>query len=100
VISLGASHIKDGLDPQYVDGVKLAYNDAVAVAFYAGIAFAAVSAFISLGMEWKSVKQQKDGNAKKLEVAEVDQRTNESLHELPEIRRVSEAVTTESEEKK
>lgn len=56
VTNLGASNLQKGVPAQYLLGVKLAYNDSVATAFYVGVAFASVAALAACAMEWKSVK--------------------------------------------
>lgn len=64
VITLGASHVHKGVPEKYVIGVTKTYNDAIMTAFYAGIAFAAVSTCASFGMEWVSVKKEVGGGKK------------------------------------
>ena len=95
VIGLGASHIQDGRIPdQYIEGVKQAYNDAIAKAFFIGVAFAIVALFASGFIEWKSVKKnavkEKKENDVEANSGTETQTSENGSSKLPEVSKVSE----------
>lgn len=59
VLSAGATGIQKVIPPEFLDGVTLAYNDALMQTFLVSAALAAVSIVGSAFMEWRSVKGKK-----------------------------------------
>ncbi|DAA75241.1 TPA_exp: Uncharacterized protein A8136_1992 [Trichophyton benhamiae CBS 112371] len=59
VLRVGATQLKNMIPPQFLDGVQVAYNDALTKTWYVATALAALSVIGSVGMEWKSVKGKK-----------------------------------------
>ncbi|KAL1853595.1 MFS sugar transporter [Diaporthe australafricana] len=59
VLSAGATSIQKTIPAEFLDGVTLAYNDALMQTFLVSAALAAVSIVGSGFMEWKSVKGKK-----------------------------------------
>lgn len=62
VIENGAWGLKERIEKvgsQYVEGVLVAYNDAVVVVFVIAVVMAALSFTGAMGMEWKNVKKVK-----------------------------------------
>ncbi|EGD96741.1 MFS transporter [Trichophyton tonsurans CBS 112818] len=59
VLRVGATQLKSMIPPQFLDGVQVAYNDALTKTWYVATALAALSVIGSVGMEWKSVKGKK-----------------------------------------
>lgn len=59
VINAGATYVKFVVPPNLLHGVLIAYTKAIDNAFVLSIATAAISFFVSFGMEWKSVKGKK-----------------------------------------
>ena len=59
MLSTGATSLQSAVDPQSLEGVLVAYNDALTHAYYVSVAMAALSIVGALGMEWKSVKGKK-----------------------------------------
>lgn len=56
VLATGATELKNAIDPKYLAGVLVAYNDTLTTTFRVGVAMAALSIFGALALEWKSVK--------------------------------------------
>ena len=59
VLSTGATSLRKAVDSGSLEGVLIAYNDALVHAYYVSVAIAALSIIGALGMEWKSVKGKK-----------------------------------------
>ncbi|KAL2049759.1 hypothetical protein ABVK25_009982 [Lepraria finkii] len=59
VLQVGATSLRQAVDPGNLAGVLSAYNGAITQAFYVSLAMACFSIIGSLGMEWKSVKGKK-----------------------------------------
>lgn len=59
VLSVGATNLKDVVPSQFLDGVQVAYNNALANTWYVSVALSALSIVAGFGMEWKSVKGKK-----------------------------------------
>ena len=59
VLNTGATSLRNAVGPDSLEGVLVAYNDALIQAYYVSVATACLSIFGALGMEWKSVKGQK-----------------------------------------
>ncbi|KAJ6570110.1 major facilitator superfamily domain-containing protein [Mycena vulgaris] len=56
VLSVGATSLKDAVDPQYLPAVLQVYNDALMSAFYVSIAMSGLSLVGALSMKWGSIK--------------------------------------------
>lgn len=64
VLSAGATTLQDVIPTQFLEGVKLAYNDSVISTYYVGVGMGCVSLLGAVFVEWKSVKGKKlDGGA-------------------------------------
>ena len=59
VLQVGATSLRQAVDPSNLSGVLSAYNGAITQTFYVSLAMACFSIIGSLGMEWKSVKGKK-----------------------------------------
>ena len=59
VLKTGATSLRDTVGSESLDGVLLAYNDALVTTYYVAVAMASLSIIGALGMEWKSVKGKK-----------------------------------------
>ena len=59
VIGAGATHVKQVVPPESLHGVLEAYTKAIVSAFILAIATGGIAFFLSLRMEWKSVKGKK-----------------------------------------
>ena len=59
ILSVGATNLKNTVDPAMLGGVLKAYNSALTQTFYVSAALAALSIFGSAAIEWKSVKGKK-----------------------------------------
>ena len=59
VLKVGATSLRNAVDPGDLSGVLSAYNDALDQTFYVSLAMACLSIIGSAGMEWKSVKGKK-----------------------------------------
>ncbi|KAM0545787.1 hypothetical protein ACHAPJ_011211 [Fusarium lateritium] len=57
---VGATEIKNAVDPRVYEKVLVAYNDALTETWYIAVALAALSIVGVVGMEWKSVKTKKE----------------------------------------
>lgn len=64
VLGVGATEIKNKIEPQYWPGVRSAYNQSLVETFYVAAAVGAVSILGAVFVQWKSMK--KDG--KKVEI--------------------------------
>ncbi|KAF7561417.1 hypothetical protein G7046_g2724 [Stylonectria norvegica] len=56
VLATGAASIRESIRPEWVAGVILAYNDALAISFWVGAATASATILGAVFVEWKSVK--------------------------------------------
>ncbi|KAM0342627.1 hypothetical protein ACHAPU_009356 [Fusarium lateritium] len=56
VIATGATNIRNVIRAEWLDGVILAYNDALTTSFYVGAGTASATIVGALLMEWRSVK--------------------------------------------
>ena len=65
MLKTGATSLRNAVDSDSLEGVLVAYNDALTHTYYVSVAMASLSIIGALGMEWKSVK------GKKLEAAAV-----------------------------
>lgn len=59
VLNTGATSLRNAVDPGSLEGVLIAYNDAITHTYYVSVAMAALSIIGALGTEWKSVKGKK-----------------------------------------
>ncbi|KAF3481676.1 uncharacterized protein GIQ15_04435 [Arthroderma uncinatum] len=59
VLRVGATQLKTMIPPQFLDGVQIAYNNALTNTWYVSVALAALTIIGAAGMEWKSVKGKK-----------------------------------------
>lgn len=59
VLNTGATSLRDAVGPGSLEGVLIAYNDALTHTYYVSTAMACLSIIGALGMEWKSVKGKK-----------------------------------------
>lgn len=62
ILATGATSLRDAvikIDPNSLDRVLVAYNNAVTQTFYVSLAMACLSIIGAVGMEWKSVKEKK-----------------------------------------
>ncbi|RBR09788.1 hypothetical protein FVER53590_13319 [Fusarium verticillioides] len=57
ITHVGATDLKDAIDPRFYDRVLGAYNNALTETWYVSVALAALSTVGVIGMEWKSVKK-------------------------------------------
>lgn len=58
VLVTGATNIRNVIDPEWLSGVILAYNDALVTSFWVAAATAAATIVGAVLTEWKSVKGQ------------------------------------------
>ncbi|ESZ95339.1 DHA14-like major facilitator [Sclerotinia borealis F-4128] len=56
VLSTGATSIQQNIDPEFLAGVTISYNDALTQSFLVAAVMAALTIIGSLAIEWKSVK--------------------------------------------
>lgn len=56
VLAFGATNIRTSINPEWVDGVVMAYNDALTTSFLVATATASATILGALLTEWKSVK--------------------------------------------
>lgn len=59
VLKVGATELAKQIPPQYLQGVRVAYNDALTNAWYVAVAMSALSVIGASLVEWKSVKGKK-----------------------------------------
>ncbi|KAL8713504.1 MAG: hypothetical protein Q9220_002366 [cf. Caloplaca sp. 1 TL-2023] len=59
ILNIGATNLKNSVDPAAIGGVIEAYNSAITQCFYVSVAMAALSIFGAALIEWKSVKGKK-----------------------------------------
>lgn len=59
VVDAGASNFRTLIDPKFISGIILAYNQAVSHVFYLATGAIAAGFLFSCGLGWKSVKKQK-----------------------------------------
>ena len=59
VLNVGATNLQNAIPSQFLDGVQVAYNNALTTTWYASAALSAISIISAFGMEWKSVKGKK-----------------------------------------
>jgi MFS family permease len=59
VLAVGATNLKTVIAPEFLEGVKVAYNNALANTWYVSVALSTLSVLGGFGMEWKSVKGKK-----------------------------------------
>jgi hypothetical protein len=56
VVNVGATTLRNAVDPQYLSAVLDVYNDALMAAYHVATAMAGASLIGALFMEWKSIK--------------------------------------------
>ncbi|KUJ13474.1 major facilitator superfamily transporter, partial [Mollisia scopiformis] len=56
VLSFGAANLQDSIEPQYLGGVRLAYNNALSKSYLVAAVVAATSMVGSVVIEWKSIR--------------------------------------------
>lgn len=59
VLKSGATSLRNAVGSDSLEGVLIAYNDALTHAYYVSVAIASLSIIGALGMEWKSIKGTK-----------------------------------------
>lgn len=59
ILKLGATTLKTAVPPQFLPGVLVAYNRALAQTWYVSVAMACLTVFGTAALEWKSVKGKK-----------------------------------------
>lgn len=59
VLAAGATTLQQAIPPQYLTGVREAYNGAITDTFYVGVALGAASIVGAVCFEWKSIKGKK-----------------------------------------
>ncbi|KAJ7644907.1 DHA14-like major facilitator [Roridomyces roridus] len=59
VLGVGATDLRDAIDPQFFHQVLEVYNQALVAAFYVAVAMACLSLFGALTMEWTNIKGKK-----------------------------------------
>ncbi|KAI9731054.1 MAG: MFS sugar transporter [Cirrosporium novae-zelandiae] len=59
ILDVGATKLRDVIDPSKITQVLSAYNDALTSTWYVAVAFGALSALGAAGIEWRSVKGKK-----------------------------------------
>lgn len=59
ILNTGATQLRDVVAPQFLQGVLVAYNNALRQAFVVACAMASILILGAIGMEWKSVKKDK-----------------------------------------
>lgn len=59
ILKTGATSLRTAVDSGSLQGVLVAYNNALTHAYYVSVAMAVLSIIGALGMEWKSVKGKK-----------------------------------------
>ena len=58
-VHVGATDLATVIPPQYLQGVRVAYNDALTQTWYVSVAMSALSILGAVFVEWKSVKGKK-----------------------------------------
>ena len=61
VIAAGATKLRDVVEPEMLPAVLEAYNSAITVSFYVGVAMAACMIFGALPIQWINVKNKATG---------------------------------------
>ncbi|KAJ7627224.1 DHA14-like major facilitator [Roridomyces roridus] len=56
VLGVGATNLRDAIEPQFFHEVLEVYNQALVSAFYVSVAMASLSLFGALAIEWKNIK--------------------------------------------
>ncbi|KAL9094657.1 MAG: hypothetical protein Q9165_002926 [Trypethelium subeluteriae] len=56
IAEVGATDLREIIDPKYLDTVLLAYNSSLRDVWYLAVALACATTVSAVGMEWKSVK--------------------------------------------
>lgn len=59
IMNVGATQLKELVEPEFLDGVQSAYNTALTNMWYASVAMSSLAIIGALGLEWKSVKGKK-----------------------------------------
>ncbi|KAL9623094.1 MAG: hypothetical protein Q9160_002608 [Pyrenula sp. 1 TL-2023] len=59
ILKVGATELANNIPPQFLHGVRVAYNDALTNAWYVAVAMSAFSIIGAVFVEWKSVKGKK-----------------------------------------
>lgn len=59
VLGLGATNLRKAIRPELLNGVLVAYNQAITETFYAAVATSGLAFFLAFGMELRSVKRKK-----------------------------------------
>jgi MFS family permease len=90
VINAGATEFLNVVEPQYVDGVRLAYNKALALTFWLPTACAIIAFPLSWGLGWHKISGKK-------EAAQSDDKTDETIN--VDLEKATGASEEEVEEK-
>lgn len=59
ILKMGATALAQAIPPNLLDGVQLAYNNALVETWYVATAMACFTIIGAVGIEWKSVKGKK-----------------------------------------
>jgi hypothetical protein len=59
ILNIGATSIQSAVPPEYREGVTIAYNNALDLAYTVATAMAAISILGAVFVEWRSVKGNK-----------------------------------------
>lgn len=59
VVNVGATDLTNAIAPQYLESVLSAYNNALTKTYDAGVVVSCLMIIGALGMEWKSIKKNK-----------------------------------------
>lgn len=75
ILGTGATAIRSTIPAQYVDGVRLAYNNAFTRVMLIPAVIVAVGVIFGFIMEWRSVKKDKEGKSDVDAASEVEPRS-------------------------
>lgn len=78
ILATGATDLRTTVHPDLIHAVIVAYNGSLVYVFYLATGLACLTILVSLGMQWRSVKEIKDG-AEPLELTRLE--TDESIRE-------------------
>ncbi|KAI2606609.1 putative MFS multidrug transporter [Hypoxylon sp. NC1633] len=67
ILHVGATGLRDVVDSRYLQGVLVAYNNAVVKVFYCGVAVSCATIVGAVAMEWRSVKKAREQQMKDAE---------------------------------